>query len=186
MAMNAGMYTSVTGEWATPQDLFDRLNEQYGPFTLDPCSSDFNAKCFDHFTEVEDGLAQPWSGNVFMNPPYGRQIVKWVAKAWESAKGGAQVCCLLPARTDTAWWHDYCAKGHVEFIRGRVKFGGAKGSAPFPSAVVVFRPEHAAERDREKARADEAEALLNKAKAYVPNALWDEIHDWYGRRTGGK
>ena len=138
--LNPGMYTSVTDEWATPQDLFDRLNEQYGPFTLDPCSSDFNAKCFDHYTYWEDGLSQRWDGRVFMNPPYGRQIVKWVKKAYEAARdNGAVVVCLLPARTDTAWWHDYCERGAVTFIRGRVKFSGAKWNAPFPSAIVVFR-----------------------------------------------
>jgi len=75
-----------------------------------------------------------------MNPPYGREIGKWVKKAYESAQSGATVVCLVPARTDTAWWHDYCAKGEIRFVRGRLKFGGSKNSAPFPSAVVIFRP----------------------------------------------
>ena len=140
--INKGMYTSDSAEWGTPQDLFESLNEKYGPFTLDPCSTDYNAKCVEHFTKVEDGLSREWTGKVFMNPPYGRQIGEWIRKAWNSAALGATVCCLLPARTDTAWWHDYCSKGEILFIRGRLKFSGYKGNAPFPSVIVVFRPEH--------------------------------------------
>ena len=139
--INTGLFSSDSDKWATPQELYDNLNAYYGPFNLDPCASPDNAKCSQFFTESDNGLSQPWSGRVFMNPPYGREIGKWVKKAWESAHAGAIVCCLLPARTDTAWWHDYCAKGHVTFLRGRVKFGDGKGSAPFPSVVVVFRPE---------------------------------------------
>jgi len=75
-----------------------------------------------------------------MNPPYGRVIGQWVKKAYESSLDGATVVCLLPARTDTSWWHDYCMKGEIRFVRGRLKFGGARGNAPFPSAVVIFRP----------------------------------------------
>ena len=73
-----------------------------------------------------------------MNPPYGREIGKWMRKAYESSLYGATVVCLVPARTDTAWWHDYAMKGEVEFVRGRLKFGGSKASAPFPSAIVTF------------------------------------------------
>jgi DNA N-6-adenine-methyltransferase Dam len=76
-----------------------------------------------------------------MNPPYGRQITKWVRKAFEEARTNAQlVVCLLPARTDTRWWHAYCLKGEILFIRGRLKFGDAKNSAPFPSVLVIFGP----------------------------------------------
>ncbi len=86
-------------------------------------------------------MSQQWQGRVFCNPPYGREIGRWIAKAWESAEKGAcdVVVCLVPARVDTAWWHDYCARGEVRFLRGRVRFGGADSGAPFPSAVVVFR-----------------------------------------------
>ena len=77
-----------------------------------------------------------------MNPPYGREISKWVRKAYETALQGATVVCLLPARTDTAWWHDYCMRGDITFIRGRLKFGGCANPAPFPSAVVAFCPPH--------------------------------------------
>lgn len=133
------MFSSASTEWATPQDFFDKLNEEFR-FTLDPCATKLNAKCKRFFTKKDDGLKQPWKGRVFMNPPYGRGIDAWVKKAYESAQqGGVLVVCLLPARTDTAWWHDYCMKGEVRFIRGRLKFGGHTNSAPFPSAVVIFR-----------------------------------------------
>lgn len=84
-------------------------------------------------------MKQEWNGTVFMNPPYGRGIGEWVKKAFDSAMGGAVVVCLLPARTDTKWWHDYCMKGNIRFIRGRLKFGDGKNSAPFPSAIVIFK-----------------------------------------------
>lgn len=121
--------------------MFDHLNTRFGPFDLDPCATADNAKCARFFTKEDDGLAQRWSGRVFMNPPYGREIGKWVKKAYDEAKFGAAeiVVCLLPARTDTHWWHAWVMWGEVHFIRGRLKFGGSKNSAPFPSVVVVFR-----------------------------------------------
>ncbi|MCX6022159.1 MAG: DNA N-6-adenine-methyltransferase [Chloroflexi bacterium] len=134
------MFSSVSVEWATPQPLFEQLHAQYH-FTLDPCATPENAKCNKFYTEEDNGLLQDWGVHVvFMNPPYGRGIGKWVEKAWLSSLAGALVVCLLPARTDTAWWHNYCVKGTVTFIRGRLKFGGSKNSAPFPSALVVFSP----------------------------------------------
>lgn len=135
--INAGMMTSATDNWPTPQWLFDQLNEQYS-FTLDAAADDENHKCERYFTAKEDGLSQKWWGVVFCNPPYGRHIGKWVKKAYDEAKCGATVVMLLPARTDTAWYHDYCTKGQITFIRGRLKFGTAKNSAPFPSMIVVF------------------------------------------------
>jgi len=135
--MNAH-FSSATDLWATPQDLFDRLHAQYG-FEIDVCATPENAKCPKFFTKADDGLAQQWSGVCWMNPPYGRQIGAWMAKAYRASQAGATVVCLVPARTDTAWWHDYAAKGEVEFLRGRLKFGGHKKPAPFPSAIVVFR-----------------------------------------------
>jgi phage N-6-adenine-methyltransferase len=139
VSINDGMFTSATCEWETPQAFFDKLNEEFG-FTLDACATPENAKCPHYFTKEQDGLAQSWTGRVWMNPPYGREIGKWVRKAYEEAQNGCTVVCLLPARTDTAWWHDYCAKGEVHFVRGRLKFGGSKWNAPFPNAVVVFKP----------------------------------------------
>jgi len=133
-------FSSETDMWATPQDFFDKLNFIYS-FTLDPCSTKDNAKCSHFFTEQDNGLNQDWAGHrVFMNPPYGRTIGQWMKKAYEESLKGALVVCLVPARTDTAWWHNFAIKGDIEFLRGRLKFGDAKNSAPFPSAVVVFKP----------------------------------------------
>jgi len=134
-------FSSQTVEWPTPQGLFDELNEEFG-FALDPCATDENAKCEMYFTKEDDGLKQDWEKEtVFMNPPYGREIGEWMKKAYESSFKGATVVCLVPARTDTRWWHDYAMNAsEIKFIKGRLKFGDAKNSAPFPSAVVVFRP----------------------------------------------
>lgn len=132
-------FSSATEMWATPQDFFDKYNEKF-KFETDVCASPENAKCARFFDEKIDGLSQQWTGVCWMNPPYGRTIKHWMKKAYESSMSGATVVCLVPARTDTAWWHEYAIKGDVEFIRGRLRFGGHKNSAPFPSAVVVFRP----------------------------------------------
>ena len=138
--INKGLFTSSTDEWATPQDFFRTLDEEFH-FTLDPCSTDNNAKCKLHYTLKDNGLEQDWEGQiVFCNPPYGRTIKDWVRKAYEeSTKPNTTVVMLLPARTDTAFFHDYIyhkAK-EIRFIRGRLHFNGA-GPAPFPSMVVVF------------------------------------------------
>lgn len=130
-------FSSKTDMWATPQAFFDKYDEKFN-FELDVCANAENAKCKHYFTEEEDGLAQEWTGVCWMNPPYGREIIHWMKKAYESSLEGATVVCLVPARTDTKWWHEYAMKGDIEFIRGRLKFGNAKNSAPFPSAVVVF------------------------------------------------
>lgn len=129
--------SSATPEWATPQDLFDLLNAEFG-FALDVCATRGNAKCDRYFSEADDGLAQEWAGVCWMNPPYGRAISDWMQKAYESAQAGATVVCLVPARTDTDWWWDYARHGEVRFLHGRLKFGDAESGAPFPSAVVVF------------------------------------------------
>lgn len=142
MTLNAGLMSSETPEWETPAALFKELDSDLGPFNLDVAANAWNAKCPTFFTEDQDGLSQPWTGRVWCNPPYGRTIGKWVEKARDAALSGSAevVVCLLPARTDTAWWHDFIMTdaAEVRFIRGRVKFGG-QGPAPFPSAVVVFR-----------------------------------------------
>lgn len=132
-------FSSETDLWSTPQDLFDRLDGEY-KFCLDVCATAENAKCETFFTEEKDGLAQSWqcAGSVWMNPPYGREIKKWMKKAYDEALAGATVVCLVPSRTDTVWWHEYAMKGQIEFLKGRLKFGGHKNSAPFPSAIVVF------------------------------------------------
>ena len=133
-------FSSESDNWATPQDFFDRCNQEFGPFDLDVCATESNHKCQKFYSLKNDGLQQEWTGRVWMNPPYGRTIKQWMKKAFESANTTAQiVVCLIPARTDTAWWHDYAANGQVRFIRGRLKFGGHKNSAPFPSALIIFR-----------------------------------------------
>lgn len=139
MPVNKGLFTSNTDLWETPQGFFDALNSEFG-FTLDVCALPDNAKCAAFFTKEQDGLKQPWQGVCWCNPPYGREIGKWVQKAYESSLEGATVVLLLPARTDTKWFHDYCVKGDIRFIKGRLKFEGSQNSAPFPSMVVIFRP----------------------------------------------
>jgi phage N-6-adenine-methyltransferase len=126
-------------DWETPAAIFDPLHAEFG-FTLDVAAHDQNAKCPDFLSESDDALALEWSGVCWLNPPYGKQIGEWVAKAYrEALSGRATTVCLIPARTDAGWWHDYAMKGEVRFIRRRVRFVGAPYNAPFPSAIVVFR-----------------------------------------------
>jgi len=132
-------YSSKSYEWETPTDLYSCVERVYHP-TLDVCATADNAKCARYFTLQDDGLAQEWEGVCWMNPPYGREIGKWVRKAYEASRQGATVVCLLPARTDTAWWHDYVMGAEITFLRGRLHFNNAKTGAPFPSALVVFKP----------------------------------------------
>ena len=132
-------FSQDSDEWDTPQWLFDALNKEFG-FTLDPCCAGPNAKCDKYFTMQENGLLRDWgTETVFMNPPYS-DVSAWMGKAYGSANEGATVVCLIPSRTDTAWWHNYVMKAEIRLLRGRLKFGEAKNSAPFPSAVIVFRP----------------------------------------------
>jgi site-specific DNA-methyltransferase (adenine-specific) len=140
------MFSSNSNEWGTPQELFDELNKEFN-FTLDPCSTKENHKCEKFYTQKDNGLSKSWeSETVFVNPPYGREIGSWVQKCYEeSANGGAVCVMLIPARTDTKYFHKYIYhKAEIRFIEGRVKFvnldSGAKSqSAPFPSMIVVFR-----------------------------------------------
>ncbi len=139
--MNPVMFSSKTDQWSTPQSLFDELDEEFH-FTLDPCADAENHKCARYFTAEEDGLAQDWSGNmVFCNPPYGRQIYQWVEKCYrEGCKDNTVVVMLIPARTDTTYFHDFILnRAEIRFIKGRLRFGGGKGAAPFPSMIVIFR-----------------------------------------------
>ncbi|KKM02068.1 hypothetical protein LCGC14_1788200 [marine sediment metagenome] len=154
--MNEGMYSSDRQDWATPWSVFNELNAEFR-FTLDPCASAGNAKCKQYFTEEDNGLTQSWTGHtVFMNPPYGKDIKDWVYKAkteshlrthvnkliaetsYPSGKRTI-VVGLLPARTDTRWFHDHVyGKSQIRFLKGRIKFEGATNSAPFPSMVVIW------------------------------------------------
>jgi len=135
--INRGLYTSNKDEYETPQWLFDLLDQEFH-FTIDVCADLWNTKCQRFFDKNTDALKQDWTGETcFMNPPYGREISKWVEKASLTAKSGGTVIALLPARTDTRWFHDHCYGFPIRFIKGRLKFGG-NGSAPFPSMVVFF------------------------------------------------
>ena len=132
--------SSNTVEWATPQAFFDELDKEFH-FTLDPCCTLLNKKCKKYYTKEDNGLSKDWQGEtVFCNPPYGREIVDWVRKChWESLKG-TTVVMLIPARTDTSYFHDYIYKKHeIRFVRGRLHFNESKQGAPFPSMIVVMR-----------------------------------------------
>lgn len=139
---NEALYSSQRMDWETPNELYDALNKEFG-FTLDPCANDINHKCNKYYTEFQDGLRQDWSHErVFCNPPYGRVIGKWVKKCYEEVyKGNCDLAVMLiPARTDTLWFHDYIYNiAEIRFVKGRLKFGGASQDAPFPSMVVIFR-----------------------------------------------
>jgi phage N-6-adenine-methyltransferase len=128
--------TSASEVYETPQDLFDQLNGRFG-FTLDVCATPENAKCSRFYTAADDGLSQPWIGACWCNPPYGKPIGRWLARANEAARAGATVVCLVPVRT----WRDHIAMHEVEFLPGRLRFVGRKHRAPFASAVVVMRPD---------------------------------------------
>jgi len=130
-------YSSRTDEWSTPDDFFAELNETFH-FDLDACASPRNAKCARYFTREQDALQQRWQGKVWMNPPYEREIAAFMRKAYEESLLGATVVCLVPSRTDTQWWHRYAMRGQIIYLRGRLRFGGAETSAPFPSAIVIF------------------------------------------------
>ena len=134
------MFTSASEEWATPQDLFDRLNDEFH-FTIDACATKENAKVIRFFTKDQDGLKQDWTGEtVWCNPPYGRHIKHWIYKAYKHFIGGGTSVLLVPARTDTQWFHEYVyGKAEIRFIKGRLKYGNAKYNAPFPSMIVIYK-----------------------------------------------
>lgn len=135
------LFSSKTDDHSTPQDFFNKLNEEY-QFELDVCASESNAKCSKFFTKEQDALKQDWTGTCWMNPPYGRDIILWMEKAYkEHKKNKNTIVCLVPVRTDTNWWHSYVeGKAKVKFIKGRLKFGNSANSAPFPSALVIYKP----------------------------------------------
>lgn len=137
--MNSGMFSSKTDMWSTPQYIFDELNLEFS-FDVDVCATKENAKVDKYYTKEDDGLKQKWDGTVWCNPPYGRQISFWVEKAYKSFLDGSTVVMLLPARTDTKWFHEFIYnKAEIRFLKGRLKFGESKNSAPFPSMVVIFQ-----------------------------------------------
>lgn len=135
------MFSSKSNEWATPQDLFDKLNQQYH-FTLDPCASIENHKCDMYYTIEDNGLTKNWGGQtVFCNPPYGREIYEWVSKCYQESLNGTKIVLLIPSRTDTKYFHEFLYNRpnvKIQFIKGRLKFGGSNNSAPFPSLLAYF------------------------------------------------
>lgn len=139
--MDKVLFSSKSNEWATPQDLYNKLNNRYN-FTLDPCSSLENHKCDKFYTIKENGLIQDWSNEVvFCNPPYGREIYDWVKKCYNEHLNGTKIVLLIPSRTDTKYFHEFLYKKpniKLEFIKGRLKFGDSNNSAPFPSLLAYF------------------------------------------------
>lgn len=165
MTLNKALFSSKTDLWSTPQDLFDKLDEEFH-FETDVCALSENAKCKNYFTPEMNGLTQDWKDVCWMNPPYGNPeypckknckkkvcikrgyhiykyipgIIDWVKKAYESSLNGATVVCLVPGRVDTVWWHEYCMKAdEIRLIKGRLKFGTSNNAAPFPNTIVIFR-----------------------------------------------
>lgn len=153
MAISNALYSNRSDEWPTPQAFFDALDAEFD-FTLDPCATRENAKCPIFFTKEQDGLRQDWGTHrVFCNPPYGRMMRAWARKCLEASSSGALVVLLAHARTDTRWFHDWVyGKAEIRFVRGRLRFGDGRQSAPFPSLVAIFRPP-----------VDDRPALRNKA-----------------------
>jgi phage N-6-adenine-methyltransferase len=136
------LYSSRSEEWPTPQDFYDRLDREFD-FTLDPCATSDNAKCSLFFTKEDNGLHQDWGKHtVFCNPPYGKQMRAWAKKCYDASECGATIVLLAHSRTDTSWFHDwvYRKAAEIRFVRGRLKFGDGKQSAPFPSMVAVYKP----------------------------------------------
>lgn len=143
MANIKSALTSKTQDWSTPLWLVHKLEDEFGPISLDPCASPLNAKASAFFTKEDNGLAYTWWGTAFVNPPY-NAIAAWAEKSFQEAfAGNATVLFLCAARTDTRWWWKWCRFGEVRLIQGRLKFGLDDGPtdypAPFPSALVVFR-----------------------------------------------
>lgn len=140
MMLNDSLYSSEKMDWSTPVHLFERLNKEFR-FTVDVCATAINTKCPTFFSPEENGLNKIWTGTAWMNPPYGREIKHWVKKAFESSRADCVCVCLLPVRSDTRWWHDYIMRSsEIRLLEKRLSFEGAKNKAPFPAAIVVFRP----------------------------------------------
>lgn len=133
------MFSSKKTDWETPEELYKKLDSEFH-FNIDVCALPKNTKNENYYTPEMDGLKQEWNGSCWMNPPYGPETKVWIKKAYEESLNGATVVCLIPARTDTKYWHEYCMKAHeIRFIKGRLKFVGAKDPAPFPSAIIIFK-----------------------------------------------
>jgi len=138
--LNRSLFSSGRSDWRTPTQIIEAIRTEF-PFTLEAAASMENTAGRRYFDIENDALSQTWNGVVWCNPPYGRRVDRWLIKGAESADAGAVVVFLLPARTDTAWFHEIVLpRAEVRFLRGRLKFGGAKHSAPFPSMLAIFHP----------------------------------------------
>ena len=137
-----GTMSSATDRWGTPQALFDRLDGMFH-FEVDVCADDTNHKCPVYFTKEIDGLKQDWTrfGSVFMNPPYGKGMDDWMRKIYTTARAGSLCVCVIPCRTDTRWWEFVMRSSEVWLIKGRLHYNDGEQGAPFPSCVVIYRPE---------------------------------------------
>lgn len=151
MAINDALYSSRSEEWETPGYIFNPLRDEFH-FTLDAAASGTNFKCARYISKAQNALnpncnwveQAGFGHSIWLNPPYGRKIGQWMAKAKHTAQIGCPVVCLVHARTDTLWFHNYCYNQsdvcvEMRFIKGRVKFVGGKSSAPFPSMLIIFR-----------------------------------------------
>lgn len=170
--MNSVTYSSKTDQWSTPQDFFDELNNEFN-FDLDPCADELNHKCQHFFTKEQNGLSKDWEGHcVFCNPPYGKDIALWVEKAYiEGTKANTIVVMLIPARTDTRYFHNFILnRSEIRFIKGRLKFGNSQFSAPFPSMVVIFRGNQVCRKESEMQQDDLQTKVVEQA-ALIAAAL---------------
>ena len=132
MTLNRVLFSSASGKWKTPLELYRKLDREFH-FDFDPCP----------INPTFDGLSIPWGKSNYVNPPYGRKIYKWLAKGFAEACLDKTVVFLIPSRTDTRWWHNFVMKAdEIRFIKGRLKFGNHKNSAPFPSAIVIFNKDY--------------------------------------------
>lgn len=142
--------TSLDDTWTTPRNFFNKLDDEF-LFSLDAAALSASTLVPNNWygpdhpdLERRDAFTRNWKldadgGTIWLNPPYGRTIGAWVGKADSEARSGAAIVCLVPARTDTNWWHNYCIRHEIRFIKGRLKFGNGKNSAPFPSALVIMK-----------------------------------------------
>lgn len=141
--MDAVLFSSKYDSWTTPPDFFRRLDDEF-KFNLDVASSEDNHLCSSFYTISDNALSKPWTGTCFCNPPYSRGLYKWIQYGYQQSLLGNTIVFLIPSRTDTKWFHDFCLPfGEIRFIKGRLKFGGSHNSAPFPSMVVIFHAKSA-------------------------------------------
>lgn len=142
MARLEKQFESATVEWSTPDSIFEPLNHEFN-FTLDVAANEKNSKCEKFISKEQDGLIQSWSGNCWMNPPYGRGLSNWMKKAVQEQKNGVTTVCLIPARTNTNWFHDVVIPhAEIRFVRGRPKFGNADQGLPWPLLILIFKGEN--------------------------------------------